>query len=302
MKKYINLKSYGANQKLRKQFYTVDSITHPAKMDIPLCCWILEHYINDGEIILDPMCGIGTTLIEGMRMFPKSIFIGVEFEDKFVKMAQANIHKIRRVAKEDLFMKIGKAICIQGDARSLKGTIDKVLFSPPFGNAEHHKEHGLKDLSGEGFKGRKAWINKEHIKLNPSNLGNVKIYGNVDKIITSPPFGGQVQHKTNYLGKEKGESGFEYSNDPNNLGNLPHGKIDKILSSPPYEKVIKDHGKSDRATKINIEKKNYSSWAYGNNEEQIGNLKGKTYLSEMLKIYRQCYKVLKDPIDWCNCK
>lgn len=287
--KYINLEKYGNNQAIRKKYYTPESIVHPAKMDIPLTRWILEHYVEEGDVVLDPMAGIGTTLIEGMRMFRNCLFIGVEYEQKFVAMTNANIQKIEEAASQDMFMQIGEAICVQGDARHLpKVLCDKIITSPPFASAEHHKEHGLKDLSGEGFKGRKSWAEREHIRTDPSNLGNIKeygkidkivtsppfitgtkhdtspsrrklvkqhkgsfkefeetkgsiqeiadrkSYGQVDKIITSPPFGGQVQHKTNYLGRQKRESGFEYSDDPNNLGNLPHGQVDKIISSPPF--------------------------------------------------------------------
>jgi len=193
-KQYIKLPKLNG-QKVRKKYYVSQVFEgHPAKGDIPMMIWILEEFLKDGEIVLDPMAGIGTTLLEGMRLFPNSLFIGIELEYKFVKWANASIKKTERIARQDWFMEIGKAVCVQGDARNLQRVMKK----------------------------------------------------KVDKIISSPLFGGQVQHKTNYLGKQKQESGFEYSEDPENIGNLPQGKIDKIVTSPPYSETRMDGGKTAR--------------------------------------------------------
>jgi len=222
MKKYIKLPRIN-NQKIRQKWYTQDSIRHPAKANIPMMIWILKKFCKDGDIVLDPMAGIFTTGIEGMRLFPHSLFVGIELEDKFVKMAQANIKKVEEIAKKDMFMNIGKAICVQGEARNLENVL------------------------------------KEKI----------------DKIISSPPFGGQVQHKTNYLGKQKKESGFEYSDNPENIGNLSHGKIDKIITSPPYgEGLGHAHGtKVNSKLSIMAKQKGMNIGEYPDQtEENIGNL------------------------------
>jgi len=224
-KEYIKLPDI-RGQKIRKKYYIASAVKHPAKADLPMMIWILKKFVEDGDVVLDPLAGIGGTLVEGMRLFPNSLFVGVELEEKFVKWCNASIKKVEEIAKEDWFMKVGKAICLQGDSRELG-----------------------------------------------------KIMG-VDKIVSSPPWGGQVQHKTNYLGKQKKESGFEYSEDPKNIGNLPHGKVDKVITSPPYSETIRKGqegssvtAQSKRFAKLMEERDKLLNRNWGKNRQTEGRLR-----------------------------
>lgn len=439
-KQYIKLPQI-SNQKIRQKYYTPGSVTHPAKADIPMMIWILKKFVQDGDVVLDPMAGIFTTGIEGMRLFPNSLFIGVDLEGKFVKMARANIKKVERIARKDMFMKIGKAVCVQGDARGLErilkekvgkiitsppysrveahhdlkfmketaqdftekvkrgkikghgftpearkrvfekaekgksenpenignlqyGQADKIISSPPFQQAGTDTEKRMKKRLDKVFKGRsyvptQKYQNTENISnikpygqvnkivssppfassfkgsgyeaaqkrikkgkykgkrpdvflsptniaaqgfangcsKDPNNIENLS-YGSVNKIISSPPFGGQVQHKTNYLGRQKRESGFEYSDNPENIGNMPHGQIDKVITSPPYSEknepfISKSYLIIRQQTGRNTNRPSQKYMPYSQNPNNIGNLKDKTYLGEMLKVYQECFKVLK---------
>jgi len=252
MKKYLDLKPYGSNQQIRKDYYTCESVQHPAKMDILLTRWILDHYVKNGDTVLDCMAGIGTTLIEGMRMFPDCIFIGVEFEQKFVDMAQANIKKVQEIYERDLFKpKLGKAIVMKGDARNLEGVVDKILTSPPF--AEINQDRRKKFNSTIGIQGRRN-VGRVYSE-DPDNIGNMP-YGKVDKIVSSPLYSESLQAKLDFEKQEKIKDklknlpsgnystpgrikhlaimGNQYSSDKDNLSNLPHGDISKIITSPPY--------------------------------------------------------------------
>lgn len=355
MKRYIDLKKYGKNQSLRKRYFEPASTQHPAKMDLPLCRWIIDKfcYKDESEIILDPMAGIGSTLIMGMLMRPNSLFIGVELEDKFVKMARANIKKVEKIAKKDMFMKIGKAVCVQGDARDLskimKKKVNKIVTSAPF--VESFKGSGYKAAQKrikEGkYKGQRpdVFLSPTNIAAqgfadgyskNPKNIGNLP-YGQTDKIVTSPPYseirmdgGGKDRAGMKPYTDEPADT-WRTQRDQKNIGNLPHGKIDKIISSPPYEEAMGKKHHSPANTKLTREKKLPNTYtdrvdkivssppfeqtisskaggptskkfnpggcrklrSYSSNEDNIGNLKGKTYLGEMLMVYKQCYKILK---------
>ncbi len=255
-KQYIKLPDI-SGQKIRKKYYCASAVKHPAKADLSMMIWILKKFVKDGDTVLDPLAGIGGTLIEGMRLFPNSLFIGVELEEKFVRWCNASIKKTEKIAKEDWFMKVGKAVCIQGDSREL----EKVL--------------------------------KEK----------------VDKIVSSPPWGGQVQHKTNYLGKQKRESGFEYSEDPKNIGNLPHGNVDKIITSPPFGQAQSGGGIAKKGytgnkhsptdlvgeraympENVGEDKRNISNLPYVDKDEKLDK---QTYLQAVSLIYQQCFKILK---------
>lgn len=355
-KQYIKVPKI-SNQKVRQKYYTPESITHPAKADIPMMHWILKKFVRDGDIIVDPMCGIGTTMIEGMRFFPNSLFIGVELEDKFVKMARANIRKTEKIAKKDMFMEIGKATCVQGDARDLskimKEKVSKIITSPPFQEADIQRPGNQKSRANYNYGSKLKYTPK-----NPNNIANLaeRKYGSVNKIISSPPFGqaqsgggiakkgydGPKHTPTDMMGKRsympeniggkknignlpygqadkiitsqpyseirmdgggKNRAGMKpYTDEPadtwrtqreqKNIGNLPHGKIDKIISSPPYEATFneKQHTLSGIAKRDPSFRKEVGGY---DKEGNIGNLKGKTYLSEMLKVYQECFKVLK---------
>ena len=239
-----------------------------------------ETIIRWGDTILDPMCGIGTTLCEAIRLSPYIIALGTEYEPRFVEMTQANIKQTEQMASRDWFMKIGKAIVVQGDARRLskvlKEKVDKCIFSPPFGQAQTGGGIAKKGYTGSKAPdhdiGKRSYM-PENIgdENNISNLG----YGLVEKIITSPPWGGKIQHKTNYLGKQKAESGFEYSSDPENLGNLPHGLVEKIITSPPYSEIRMDGGGGKLQNRAGMEPysgEKADTWRTQRDQDNLGNL------------------------------
>ena len=195
-KQYIDLSRYGKNQKLRKKYFGEASIRHPAKMDLPLCRWIIDKFClkDKSEIILDPMAGVGSTLIMGMLMRPKSLFIGIELEEKFVKWANASIKKTERIAKENWFMEVGKAVCVQGDARELekvlKEKVNKIISSPPYAENTHHSDNAQElEYLRPGRKSRVAGTAGER----EDNIGQLS-YGKADKIISSPPYSDVVSN------------------------------------------------------------------------------------------------------------
>jgi DNA modification methylase len=109
---------------------------HPAKMRPILTRAILRIF---GESpVLDPMAGIGTTLVEAMLLGLN--VLGVEYEKAFVERANKNIQHIRKAFGK---IRLGNAICNQGDARNLNyedDSFNSILFSPPYG--EQHGKGG----------------------------------------------------------------------------------------------------------------------------------------------------------------
>lgn len=110
---------------------------HPAKMRPRLANAILQIF---GESpVLDPMAGIGTTLVEAM--FVGLDAIGIEYEKAFMEQANKNIHHTKQTFTNQ---HLGNANCIQGDARELRnindGQFNSILFSPPYG--EQHGKGG----------------------------------------------------------------------------------------------------------------------------------------------------------------
>ncbi len=117
------------------QHYTKGSFTHPAKMSTMLCRELIRRYTKPGELMLDPMAGISATQIEAALLGRNAI--GVELEKKFVDISRRNIKRL-----DGLKTPKGRAEIVKGDARSLSKLLreraDVAVFSPPFGDAEHH--------------------------------------------------------------------------------------------------------------------------------------------------------------------
>ncbi|MBB5156804.1 tRNA1(Val) A37 N6-methylase TrmN6 [Saccharopolyspora phatthalungensis] len=97
----------------------------------------ITHYTQPGDLVLDPMCGIGTTLIEALHQGRRAI--GVEYEPHWVDVTQANLDLARRAGVDP------DARAIHGDARQLAtllppdlaGQVALVVTSPPYGPSTH---------------------------------------------------------------------------------------------------------------------------------------------------------------------
>lgn len=124
--------------------YRSESNRHPAKMLPELARRAIETYSEPGDLVLDPMCGIGTTLVEAIHLGRRAV--GIEVEPRWVALAEANVsHAVNDGAR-------GRADVLGGDARELarlltysesgaRGNVvelpfervDLVVLSPPYG-------------------------------------------------------------------------------------------------------------------------------------------------------------------------
>jgi modification methylase len=93
-------------------------------------------YTQPGDLVVDPMCGIGTTLVEAIHLGRDAI--GIELEARWAELASANITHAGRLGAT------GTATVITGDARhpnlidpDLAGRVELVLTSPPYGRSVH---------------------------------------------------------------------------------------------------------------------------------------------------------------------
>ncbi|NUS56059.1 MAG: site-specific DNA-methyltransferase [Streptomycetaceae bacterium] len=118
--------------------YVPDSVAHPAKMLPDIAAYAIGAYTEPGDLVVDPMCGIGTTLVESLHLRRRAL--GVEYEAKWAKYARQNIAlaKAQSGCEED-------ALVVRADARKLVkvvppelvGTAALVITSPPYGAATH---------------------------------------------------------------------------------------------------------------------------------------------------------------------
>jgi modification methylase len=117
--------------------YLPASTAHPAKMLPAIARTAITRYSQPGELVLDPLCGIGTTLVEAAHLGRDAI--GVEREVRWADLARANLaHAATQGAT-------GAGSVVTGDARqlldlldpALRGQIALVVTSPPYGRSVH---------------------------------------------------------------------------------------------------------------------------------------------------------------------
>src|SRR5713101_5762863 len=95
----------------RRGRYLPESVAHPAKMLPAIAATAITRYSEPGDLVADPMCGIGTTLVEAIHLSRDAI--GVEYEPRWAHIAAANVTHARRQGAA------GEADVIRGDARQL---------------------------------------------------------------------------------------------------------------------------------------------------------------------------------------
>jgi hypothetical protein len=117
--------------------YTAESIAHPAKMLPSIAARAIETYTRPGQVVLDPMCGIGTTIAEAARLGRTGL--GVEYEHRWAVMALRNLELAAEQGAP------GDGQIWRADSRNLPpdladtfaGRVSFVLTSPPYGKSNH---------------------------------------------------------------------------------------------------------------------------------------------------------------------
>ncbi len=129
----------------RKGRYLPASMAHPGKMLPAIAAHAIEHYTKPADLVIDPMCGIGTTLVEAAHL--DRLAIGVEYEKRWADLALDNVaHATANGAP-------GYAAVVHGDAcgidtllcRDTVGRAALILTSPPYGASTHGQVRTTRD-------------------------------------------------------------------------------------------------------------------------------------------------------------
>jgi hypothetical protein len=165
----------------RKNRYTPESTAHPAKMLPAVAAYAITHYTQPGDLVLDPMCGIGTTLVEAVHAGRHAI--GIEYEPHWVDVARANLDLARDAGVEH------DARMLHGDARQLAsllppeyvGQAALVVTSPPYGPSTH----GQVSVSpGGGVQKYHHLYGNTLDRGNLANIGHHRLLAGFTRILT----------------------------------------------------------------------------------------------------------------------
>ncbi|MED7930391.1 DNA methyltransferase [Nonomuraea sp. LP-02] len=153
----------------RRGRYVPESMRHPGKMLPSIAARVIASYTRPGELVVDPMCGIGTTLVEAAHLGRHAV--GVEYEEIWARLAVANLGLAKKQGAS------GFCRVVAGDARNitrllpdLTGRAALVLTSPPYGAHTHGHIRSTRDT---GEPGVRKW--NHHYSTDRGNLAHQQL-------------------------------------------------------------------------------------------------------------------------------
>ncbi|MFI0420089.1 TRM11 family SAM-dependent methyltransferase [Spongiactinospora sp. 9N601] len=156
--------------------YLPASMKHPAKMLPAIAAQVIATYTRPGDLVIDPMCGIGTTLVEAVHQDRHAA--GVELEERWAHLAVANLAHARRNGAG------GFGRVVTGDARHIAGLLPDLhgkaglmLTSPPYGLATHGHVRSSRD---SGQPGVRKWNHHYTDRADRANLAYQRLPGLLD--------------------------------------------------------------------------------------------------------------------------
>jgi len=280
-----------------KTFFDGSSVAHPAKMHVELCAELIRRYTKPGDVVLDPMNGVGTTTILCVLLGRNAI--GVELEEKFHNWCEIS-RKITEEKIKEFLGALKKRPPVTGwcecnptedsyepamDVKNPDEVIEKFPIKietcekcgkpiyPRFGKAIH--------ICGDARK--LSTILKEHEE-------------EIRCVLFSPPYVSSFRHNPQdkekrlkrlreveeqavkegrkwalssdeALERQANRQDWGYGDDERNIGNLPIGDVGSILFSPPYSL---GHDSGDNASekykwRLDEQRKHTRAYSEGNN-------------------------------------
>ncbi|RKZ30546.1 site-specific DNA-methyltransferase [bacterium] len=125
-----------------------DKKVHPATFPIALSKKVIELFTHQGELVLDPFVGSGTTLVAANDLNRNAI--GFDLQQSYIDLCEKRLK-----AQANLFNK-AQQIAIQDDARNIykyieQETISLIWTSPPYANLlnRRRKNKSRRDRNNE---------------------------------------------------------------------------------------------------------------------------------------------------------
>lgn len=112
-----------------------DKELHPATFPISLSKRVIELFTHQGELVLDPFVGSGTTLVAAQDLNRNAV--GFDLSAKYVELSESRLN-------ENHIFNNSKQIAIHNDARNIHKYFDKEIISliwtsPPYANLLNRK-------------------------------------------------------------------------------------------------------------------------------------------------------------------
>ncbi len=144
-----------------------DKSVHPATFPISLSRKVIELFTHQGELVLDPFVGSGTTLVAARDANRNAV--GFDLQQKYIDLCE------QRLAQSEFFTN-SKQIAIKDDARYISTylapeSISLIWTSPPYANLLNRKR---KNKSRRDRKNEQLG-KVEQYSQNPNDLGTMAL-------------------------------------------------------------------------------------------------------------------------------
>jgi DNA modification methylase len=154
-------------------------ILHPAKFPEELVDMYLDAFTKEKDVILDPMCGTGSTVISAIEKNRNGI--GIELSDFFAKIAEERCHKTfygslelfeEPIQRKNSFRIINKDI--REISKAEIPLVDYLFTSPPYWNMLNMK--GAENQAKRIKKGLMVNYSDPESEIGLRDLGNIDDY------------------------------------------------------------------------------------------------------------------------------
>lgn len=216
-----------------------EAMTHPAKFSSRLIRRIYDHMLGEGWVkagdgVIDPFGGVALGALDAMRLGLH--WSGVELEEKFWKIGNANIEKW--VREFEIMPGWGTARLLHGDSRKLLDVVEgakveSFVSSPPYGDQGVNFSDNRLVYDGKEY--RRPYMEGQEKNYGPTEgqLSAMKTDG-FSVALSSPPYAETPINQTHMTSNRRG--------DPNNPNYRPSWK--KKLEEG-YAESVRPYGETE---------------------------------------------------------
>jgi len=153
-----------------------DKNIHPAVFPIGLPKFFINLLTHEGELVLDPFGGIGTTLIAARDL--KRNAVAFDLKKEYVEYANKRLNNLLPVADTTQIEINDNALNIRNYL--YENTVKLIITSPPYANLLNHRR---KNKSKRGDLRKDKYYDKiQQYSDNPEDLGTLKVEDFVEKL------------------------------------------------------------------------------------------------------------------------
>jgi len=141
-----------------------DKKLHPATFPISLSKKIIELFTHEGELVLDPFVGSGTTLVAAADLNRNAV--GFDLQESYIKLCE------RRLTEQKVLFNNSRQVAIKDDARNIykyiePDSVSLIWTSPPYANLLNRPRKN----KSRRFRNNEQYGKIEQYSQDPKDLG-----------------------------------------------------------------------------------------------------------------------------------